>query len=292
VKGAVPDKRRLLFDVDFGPLIQIVGKFGKHKAVLKNAEELSKWYELRAAIIYEYARESITLQQLVQSSLSFSGHDRYDDSAIAKLKLIRFWNCILWPSYFPHTPWLKISPTDRAERIAAYLKTVRPRPAVKINDRRDWSRWQHAKPVPQRHGTKATITIKIDWAAGNDQEIVKHIADWVRASRPKNIREPRGDGFRENVNAALLKRLSTMRLLHHYPFKQARDFARESNIEFPGEHTDAAKARHAVRRDFHAIFHTQTFTDANVGATPLIPRNEDPIHFSSYRRRKWDSASR
>ena len=82
--------------------------------------------ELHAAIIHEYARESDSIRELAAEYAALpeavrreveEQADQFSHSAtiygpisdkLARFGLVRFWNCVFWPDYFPYTPWLDI----------------------------------------------------------------------------------------------------------------------------------------------------------------------------------------
>ena len=65
-------------------------------------------------------------------------------------------------------------------------------------------------------GTVERLDVTVDWAVGNNSDIIAAFTDWVRKSRPDWIPETRGDASRANVDAAFLTRLAVMRLMHWY----------------------------------------------------------------------------
>ncbi len=262
---------------DFRPLI--------HKHPTQEQRE-----ELRAAIFYEYGRESDSIRRLASAYAKLPGPKAMAadllnarSEALFDFTLIPFWNCIFWPGVFPEKAWLEIPPQERTQRVQTFVKWQQEA-LLKINE------WDELAPyeTPKRGGrcfvgTGENLILWLNWANANNSEIVDAFASWVRASRPKEYAEPRGDASRENVTAAFLTRLAVMRLLHSYPLSNILDKALEfedGKMKMPKLQSNALRMRHAVRRDLHRLFQSESFTKA--GGSPLIPALELPRRWTTF----------
>lgn len=246
--------------------------------------------ELRAAILYEYARESDSIRRLASAYGKLPGPqataaDLLDANpeALSDFTLIPFWNCIFWPDYFPEKPWLEIPPQKRTQRVQTFVKWQQET-LLKINE------WDELAPyeTPKRGGRcivggGENLILWLNWASANNSEIVDAFASWVRASRPKNYPEPRGDASRENVTAALLTRLAVMRLLHHCPHLDALKLE-DSKMKMPMQQSKALRMRREAEKDFRRLFQSEVFE--NVQPPTLIPPHEFPRSWMTFSQRK------
>ena len=203
--------------------------------------------ELQAAICYEYARESSSIRKLAEEYAGLPRDVKHDvehngslfahsesmfsgpvSEKLADFEIIPYWNCVLWPKFFPHTPWLDIPPYKRIKRAMAYVSSY-GREALRVNQ---WN----LIPYPIRHpvpemplnpgarfisSTVESLLISVDWTAGTNDDIINTFEDWVRKSRPEKFPSPRSDRSRKNVTVALLTRLGVMRLLNKYSYENA-----------------------------------------------------------------------
>ena len=261
------------FEWDFRPLI--------HKNPTQQQRE-----ELRAAIYYEYGRESDSIRRLASAYAKLPGPKataadllNAKPEALFHFTLIPFWNCIFWPQYFPSKPWLEIPPQQRTRRVQTYVKWKQVT-LLRIND------WDDLAPdeIPKRGwrcfvGTGENLILWLNWASANNSDIVAAFAHWVRKSRPENHPEPRGDASRENVTAALLTRLAVMRLLHSYTHSEALALVR-GKMKMPDEPSNALAMRKDVRRDLHRVFQSETFKMAHT--CPLISSEERPRRWATF----------
>lgn len=253
--------------------------------LLRASSRLELKSELLAAIHYEYARESISIRNLVerhgdatQSDLADTGHP----NAWFVMKLMRFWNCICWPEFFPHTPWLRIPTAARIKRVASFVKSVHPKQLVRINER-TLKPWE----LPKRGarffwGSKENVVLQIDWAAGNNKAIIAALSRWVRNSRP-SVGGPRTVRSRGNVNIALLRRLGVMRLLHHYRFSDAVMLAEQAQLKMPNQQSAALQLRRQVMTDLHQIFQSNQLAATGI---VLIPSDELPFNWLTATQRR------
>ncbi len=271
--------------------------------------------ELHAAIFYEYARESDSIRDLVREYVALPAAMRRDieggrdnltghcypmcagpvSKKLARMDLICCQSCILWPRYFPKTPWLQIPPRERAARLALSKMDQGPGFLLEINehggepakaklttsefmeiDEADWIKGFRIPPPGGRvHlGSVEHLLVSINWAGGNNKDLSAAFADWLRKSRPKEYPEPRGDASRWNVDAAYLTRLAVMRLLHSFTYTAAAALADRHQCPMPAEHNDALKVRQRVRADLRKLFLGEAFENQRVEA--LIPKSEFP----------------
>ena len=275
---------------NFGPLI--------HKE--PTSEQRS---ELLAAIIYEYARESDSIRKLAAEYVTLPEAVRRDaeegaclfahsatfygpvSPELARMGLVAFKNCILWPKYFPETPWLDIPAGERIQRVQKYrefeskgnLLTINEcdesyRDRLPMNDARFFS------------GGAELLVVCVNWAAGNNSDIVAAFTDWVGKSRPGEIPEPRGDASRANVDAAYLTRLAVMRLRHSYQHSDAWILAKDHGLRMPSQQSNALKMRHKVKVDQRRLFQSEGFPGYLGG--PLIAAGEVPRSWSTARARR------
>ena len=246
--------------------------------------------ELRAAIYYEYARESDSIRglaraytELPEPKATASDLCAVKPEALFHFTWIPFWNCIFWPEFFPNKPWVEIPQQERTQRVQTFVNWQQE-PLLRINE------WDDLAPyeIPKRGGrcmigAGENLILWLNWASANNSEIVDAFASWVRASRPKEYPEPRGDASRENVTAALLTRLAVMRLLHCYPLSKVLDKALEfedGKMKMPKLQSNALRMRHAVRRELHCLFQAESFKKA--GVSPLIPALELPRRWTTF----------
>lgn len=278
--------------------------------------------ELRAAIYYEYARESDSIRKLVEEYAALPKKlrlrlEKFTTSLLAEsadwggsvsrrlalMHFIPFKNCILWPEFFPQTPWLKIPSPMRAARVAQFVKAHPPGYLLQINEHDPrvvferpaqtvqlrTRRLSKAKALEMK-SSKSTerwrffsggvehLLVSVNWSLGNNSEIAARFHEWLNDQRPANYPEPRTDASRENVTAALLERLKVMRLLSVYPWKNV------AGIVSRGQ-SDAGALRKDVHRDMRRIFRSEAF--ATGGETsPLIPTNELPLNYATHTERK------
>ena len=252
--------------------------------------------ELQAAIHYEYARESDSIRKLAAEYAALPKHERelvegnfslFDSSRamfgpvsqeLARMDYVAFWNCILWPEYFPQTPWLEIPPERRAERVQSYVATRGSGCAITVNQ------WQFLQPerletprVPDARffiSRIESVLLSVHWASATNDDIIAEFDTWVRKSRPKWIGSPRNDASRENVTTAFLTRLAVMRLLHIYPHFKSLDKAQNHDLRMPKQQSNALRMRRKVREDMHGIFQSELFQRHK--DEPLIPIGESP----------------
>lgn len=260
-----------------------------------------------AAIYYEYARESGSLRKLAAkySRLPEDAKSEVDERfsltplhgglgprrvppALVQLDVIPFWNCILWPEFFPDTPWLDIPQGERRKRIERYMVANPSGPIIEINKLDELNGWRLPK-LGQRSisGTVEYLVVAVNWAGGNDSDIAAAFADFLRKSRPKDFPELRGDASRGNVTAAFLTRLAVMRLLNSYNFRDATIIADTLRIKIPIYQSDALKMRQRVRADLHRLFLSETFRQLKKVA--LLTAAELPIHYDTATARKHRS---
>ena len=267
---------------DFRPLI--------HKNPTQEQRE-----ELRAAIYYEYARESDSIRKLASAYAELSGpkavaadlHNAKPE-ALSHFTLIPFWNCVFWPDFFPEKSWLEIPSEERTQRVQTFVKWKQAT-LLKINE------WDDLAPyeIPKRGtrcflGVGENLILWLNWANANNSDIVAAFATWVRASRPKEMPEPRDDASRENVTAALLTRLAVMRLLHYFPYftkSESEDVWRfaAGKLKMPEQSKALAKRREAGK-DFRRLFQSETFE--KLGFFPLIPKQEFPRRWATFSQSK------
>ena len=248
-------------------------------------------HELRVAIYYEYARESDSLRELARQYAALKGPKTNGadllyakPQALSDFTLIPFWNCILWPEFFPHTPWLEIPASERTKRIQSHVKKRPQEHLLRINESDQLAHYE----LPRRGGrcflgTGENLILWLNWAEANNKEIVEVFAKWVRESRPKRYPEPRGDASRENVTAALLTRLAVMRLLHSRSHWDALALA-DGKVKMPMQQSNALKMRQQVPADLHRIFQSESFEKA--GCLPLVPASEFPRRWATHSERK------
>ena len=257
-------------EFDFRPLLH------KHPSDAERAE-------LRAAIYYEYARESDSIRKLAEEYEALPVEVRnYEPELFQKNPLssyfktfTRFWNCIFWPDYFPHTAWLDIPPPERTNRIQSYLEEHPAGFLLQINKRDELKEWEFPKRGRRIYsGGDEILIVEVNWAGGGNDDIINAFAEWVRSSRPKQYPPPRNDASRENVTAALLTRLAVMRLLHRFKHGEALNIAKDVGVRMPNQQSSALIMRQKVRNDIRRIFKCEDFRLAT--GTPLIPEAELP----------------
>ena len=251
-------------------------------------------WELKAATCYEYARESDSIRKLAaeyaalpddlrcEAEEKFSltpihAHPcaRHVSPSLVYMDTIPFWNCILWPEFFPETAWMEIARSVRKARVQRYREANAPKPLVRINKFDVKDGWR----VPTRNGRSitgsvGTLVLEVDWAAGNNSDIVAALAPLIGKMRPRTIPEPRGDNSRDNVSAGFLTRLAVMRLLNRYPFSQAYDLAADRGFKIPSEPNNALKMRRQAKLDLHRFFHSADLAFA--GKNLFIRADERP----------------
>jgi hypothetical protein len=191
------------------------------------------------------------------------------------LASLTFSNCILWPKFFPETPWLAIPKPIRARRITRYLNSNR-KILFEIKKGTKVRYWEISDSDTRRFKSSGIEhrVIMFDWASGSNNEIIAAFADWVRHSRPPQFPSPRDDASRENVNAALLTRLAVMRLLHTHAHRDAVEHAHRHGLRMPKYQGKASSTRRKVRSDIRRIFQAAAFRI--VTGETLIPADEVP----------------
>jgi hypothetical protein len=120
------------------------------------------------------------------------------------LASLPFWNCILWPKFFPETPWLAIPKSARNRRMTEYLHSSRKILFEVKRSTKGLRHWE-VSDADTRRLKSAGIEYRVimfDWASGTNNEIIEPFANWVRHSRPAQFPSPRTDASRENVTAA------------------------------------------------------------------------------------------
>lgn len=262
---------------DFRPLI--------HKNPTQEQRE-----QMRAAILYEYGRESDSIRRLASAYAELPGLkatasdlQNTKPEALFDFTLIPFWNCIFWPGFFPEKAWLEIPPQERTQRVQTFVKWQQDT-LLKINECDDLAPYE----IPKRGGrcfvgTEENLILRLNWASANNSEIVDAFASWVRASRPKKYPEPRGDASRENVTAALLTRLAVMRLLHSYPHSEALA-VEDGRMKMPMQQSKSLAMRRKAGKDFRRLFQSEVFE--KVGFPPLIPPQEFPRRWVTFSQSK------
>src|SRR6266446_3360114 len=183
----------------------------------KNPSDVQR-HELRAAVYYEYARESHSIQKLAEEYAELPTRSKKDfalgrwlaeppiSNGLFFLASLPFWTCILWPEFFPGTPWLAIPKPARAGRIKRYLHSSRKILFEAKRSTKEVQYWEISDADTRRlksSGIEHRV-IMFDWASGSNNEIVDAFARWVRHSRPSQFPSPRSDASRENVSAAFL----------------------------------------------------------------------------------------
>jgi hypothetical protein len=244
--------------------------------------------ELHAAIRYEYARESQSIRDLAAKFADLSDDEQEERGTLTYPKpaksnlyfftIIPFWNCILWPRFFPNTPWLSILPQERTRRVQSYMDANPPKPYLQINELEGLEEWLPKKGRRMFVDLVEHLILCIDWSVANNSEIISAFAYWVRKSRPPSIREPRGDASRLNVNSRFLTCLAVMRLLHRYPFQDARNIALDHNIKMPARQSNALRMRHEVASRLRKIFRADLFEGRREA---LILSGELPLSWST-----------
>jgi hypothetical protein len=286
--------------------------------------------DLAAAIYYEYARESNSLRKLVReySALpepirsaiesedrprALSSHTTEVSERLTNMDFIPFWRCILWPEYFPNTPWLAIRHSERLRRISfdtfahffipllsmCPLQLVAKDAAVVVGrrlGRGNTARLQLRAPAPSDATPRARKWISVDptldrvpgvgnfivsinWRGGNDTDIAKKFAKMVRLHRPETLAEPLSDASPQKVNFAYLTRLGAIRLLHHLSPQQARAFCKAQWSPLPNWKDDAlvksetSKWRRRVEADYRKFFRSEFFEPP---LNPPVPKRERP----------------
>ncbi len=259
--------------------------------------------ELSAATVYEYARESASIRKLATEYADLPEDAKNDaedqfsltplrsglsakrgSPALIQLDVIPFWNCILWPDFFPGTPWLKIPQSNRALRCRRFLDEHNESilRVHRIDRLEDWEFiTREARCIM---GVVELIPLRIVWAGNNDSDLLASFATLLKKYRPKDFPEPRGDASRANVESGLLKRLAVMRLLNKYSHATAYDLAADHDYQIPAEPSNALKMRKQVRADLRRIFQSDNFD--SIGKAPLIPPSELPLHWSTLRKRR------
>jgi hypothetical protein len=270
---------------DFRPLIQ-------------RKPSVSQSQELHAAIRYEYARESDAIRKLAGEFADLS-EDELEASEtltfprrghLRMFTAFSFWNCVFWPKFFPRVPWLLIPHEERIKRVASYVAAHPPRAYLEINERDDFEKWELPRERGRvRVGTTENLFVSINWAAANNEEIIAAFAKWVRASRPSDLPEPRGDASRRNVSAAYLTRLAVMRLLHRYRFWDARELALDRSLKMPPRQSNALGMRKEVATDLRELFLAHLF---KLAGEFLIPPDELPRSWSTVAEQKRQSRRR
>jgi hypothetical protein len=270
---------------DFRPLIH------------KRPTQLQR-YELRAAVFYEYARESPTICELAERfsnlprklrdkpELSRWSNDRRITREFFFFTGLPFFHCIFWPKFFPKTPWLDIPSAERHAAVERYIERTSAT-LFEIKDFEDARGWEVSNQEVRRYKSSGIehLLILINWAAGTNDQIIASFAGWVRNNRPAQFPAPRTHTSRQNVTDAFLTRLTVMRLLHNCSHDDALELAQTHGLKFPKQQSNALLMRQRVRDHIPLLFQSRAF-QANTG-TPLIPPTERPRSWQtvSYRRR-------
>lgn len=247
-------------------------------------------WELRAATVYEYARESASIRKLAATYAEMPRHVRDASTSCAhpnvsnglsEFTVLAFCELILWPRVFPKIAWLAIPAKERKKRVDDYMQACEQTvfEAKELDDLKHWER-PYSPKTGKRHFTskKEHLLHCLNWAFSND-EIIKAISSWVRHSRPDTCPEPRTPADRDSVEQGRLKRLGIMRLLHSHPYARAAAIAGGIGIEMPSQ-SNALKARYQVKADLHSIFQQQMFTAQ--GVEPPVPLDESPLHWATH----------
>jgi hypothetical protein len=253
-------------------------------------------HELRAAIYYEYARESPAIRSLSKKYGNLPDQLRRDfqslrwsgDPAISEplffLSSLPFANCILWSEYFPKMPWLLIPQPARDERIAHYLESS-SRALFELKALDQVRPWEVSDPATRRFTSSIEhLLIAIDWTGGSNNDIAEALANWIRKNRPSRFPPPHDDASRENVNGAFLTRLAVMRLLHTHAHLDAVDQADRHGLPMPKQQSKALSARKRVLADIRRVFQSEGFKQ--VTGKPLIPAKEFPLSWRTLAREK------
>jgi hypothetical protein len=265
----------------------------------KKPNELQR-HELRAAVFYEYARESPTIRKLAVrfSKLPRKLREEIELSRWSNYPLITpklffftslpFSHCILWPKFFPGTPWLEILIAERCAAVKRYIeRTSATLFEIKgYEEVKEWKEWELSDEKTRRFKTSGFeyLPIAINWTAGSNDQIIAAFANWVRRNRPRQFQDLRSGASRKNVTAAFLKRIAVMRLLHNCSHDDALDLAERHGLKFPKQQSNALLMRQRVRGDIPLLFQSQAF-EANMG-TALIPRTEYPRSWKTFSDRR------
>jgi hypothetical protein len=140
-------------------------------------------FEVVAATLHEYGRESETVRKLAAEAAPVLHVALVRSSPeLAFFTCLRFWNCVFWPEYFPHAPWLKIPPAERTERIQNYPKDHSAGDPLRINGRDELEEAELPEPGGRifLDSTLENLLVTIDWASYNDSEIIVKFARWVK----------------------------------------------------------------------------------------------------------------
>ncbi len=271
----------------------------------KHPNELQR-YELRAAVVYEYARESATVRKLAErfSKLPRSLREEFELSRWSKhpsftLKLffftgLPFSHCMLWPKFFPKTPWLEIPISERGAAVRRYIERTSAT-LFEIKDYeevKEWKEWEVSNEETRRWKASGIeyLPIAINWTAGSNDQIIAAFADWIRHNRPTGFPAPRSDASRENVTAAFLTRIAVMRLLHNYSHYDALELAERHGVKFPRPQSNALSMRQRVRRDIPRIF--QSNAVKAVTGRALIPPGEHPLSWHTVSEQRRSQSTR
>src|SRR5439155_10991556 len=136
-------------------------------------------FELRAAVFYEYARESAAIRKLAEqfSKLPRSLQEEIELSRWSNHRLITrklffftglpFSHCILWPKFFPKTPWLEIPISERYTAVTRYIeRTSATLFEIKgYEEVKDWKEWEISNEEARRFKTSGIeyLPIAINW---------------------------------------------------------------------------------------------------------------------------------
>jgi hypothetical protein len=253
-------------------------------------------FELRAAVFYEYARESPTIRKLAErfSKLPRKLRENIKLSRWSRHRLITrklffftglpFSHCILWLEFFPTKPWLEIPVSERCAAVKGYIERTSAT-LFEIKDFEEVKGWEVSNKETRRFKSSGIehLVIAIDWTVGSNDQIIGGFGDWVRHNRPKQFASPRSDASRENVTAAFLKRLAVMRLLHNCSHQDAMELAQHHSLKLPKQQSNALIMRQQVRDDIPLLFQSRAF-EANTSA-PLIPTTEYPRSWKTFTER-------
>jgi hypothetical protein len=243
----------------------------------RHATELER-HELRAAVFYEYARESPTIRNIARKFAKLPRKMRTEfevfrwsnnpriTSELFFFSGLPFSHCILGSKFFPDTPWLEIPKSERNAAVERYIEKTRAI-LFEITAYGDVKHWEVSDQYSRRFKTSSGIEhvlIAINWTAGVNDQIIRAFGDWVRHNRPKQFPPPRNDASRRNITAAFLTRLANMRLLHNCSHSDAFDLAQHHHLKLPKQQSNALRRRVQVRKDISLLFQSRAF-EANTG---------------------------
>lgn len=273
------------------------------RSLFHSAQNEYESFELQAATIYEYARESASIRALAVEYAALPKPLRNDieeqccltvtavhpsrhpvSDNLIWLESLHFWNCILWPKYFPGMPWLSIPDKQRRRRIDAWVTAN----SCKIFRRHGCEEMQGWPPMTEGSrsfsGNGEHILGWINWKA-SDNEIANAFKIWVNTNRPLEFPNPHTAKDRQLNKNARLKWLGIMRLLNQHSRRKAGkmwDQAADNEPAFkaypwPSDEKNVGRERGFVKRDLRQIFKSDAFKA--ITGKPLIPDDEIPIHW-------------